>query len=71
MAANNKNNYKKNSEVTMFRGVRLLVEVSRAEGRFFYVEARIHIFMFIKKIFEFYKRARSARQGCIDALPLI
>ena len=43
MAANNKNK-KKNSEVTMFRGVRLLVEVSRAEGRFFYVEARVHYF---------------------------
>ena len=34
MAANNKNN-KKNSEVTMFRVVLLLVEVSRVEGRFF------------------------------------
>ena len=43
MAANNKNK-KKNSEVTMFRGVLLLVEVSRAEGRFFYVEARVHYF---------------------------
>ena len=53
MAANNKNNYKRNSEVTMFRGVRLLVEASRAEGRFFYVEARIHIFMLIKKYSRF------------------
>ena len=43
MAANNKNN-KKTSEVTMFRVVPLLVEVSRVEGRFFYVEARVHYF---------------------------
>ena len=48
MAANNKNN-KKTSEVTMFRVVLLLVEVSRVEGRFFTSRPGFIIFMFIKK----------------------
>ena len=57
MAANYKNN-KKNREVTIIQGVRLLVQ-----GSLFLCS--------LKNIFAFYKRARSARHGCIDVLPLI
>ena len=41
------------------------------KGDFFTSRPGFIIFMFIEKIFAFYKRARSARHGCIDALPPI